>query len=72
MIADLLRRKVSKRFGPIGYLEHLAERHRQQRAAGPFAGMRYIRNAVGSAYVPKLLGMYERELNRVVEKAFAL
>jgi hypothetical protein len=33
--------------------------------------MRYIRGSVGSAYVPKLLGMYERELNEAVEAACA-
>jgi len=34
--------------------------------------MQYIRGAVGSAYVPKLLGTYERELNDRVETACAL
>lgn len=39
---------------------------------GPFAGMKYIQGAVGSAYVPKLLGIYERELNSRIEQACAL
>lgn len=30
--------------------------------AGPFAGMRYVRQAKGSVLLPKLLGIYEREL----------
>ncbi|MBA3832903.1 MAG: hypothetical protein H0X34_13620 [Chthoniobacterales bacterium] len=34
--------------------------------------MRYIHGAVGSAYVPKLLGLYERELNQYIEQACAL
>lgn len=73
MIGDLLRRTVPKRFRPIGYLEHLAEQSSHGRVAGgPFAGMRYIRNSVGSAYVPKLLGMYERELNSAIEEACAV
>ncbi len=33
--------------------------------------MRYVTNSVGSAYLPKLLGIYERELTPFVEKACA-
>ena len=33
--------------------------------------MRYIETAFGSAYVPKLLGIYERELNPFIEQACA-
>lgn len=33
--------------------------------------MRYIQTAFGSAYVPKLLGIYERELNPFIEQACA-
>ena len=29
---------------------------------GPFAGMRYVKGAAGSAYLPKLVGSYEDEL----------
>jgi hypothetical protein len=36
-------------------------------AAGPFQGMRYVATGVGSAYHPKLLGVYERELHPVVD-----
>ena len=72
MTAAFLRRVVPKRFRPIGYLEHLVEKRTGRRiAAGPFSGMHYIRTSVGSAYVPKLLGMYERELNDCVEQACA-
>jgi len=35
---------------------------------GPFAGMRYISNAVGSAYWPKWMGIYERELTPVIDE----
>jgi hypothetical protein len=73
MILNLTRRAIPKRFRPIGYIEHLVESRNNGRvAAGPFAGMRYIRGSVGSAYVPKLLGMYERELNEFVERACTL
>jgi hypothetical protein len=41
--------------------------------AGPFAGMRYPRHAVGRAelLVPKLLGAYEQELHPAVEAVLA-
>lgn len=35
---------------------------------GPFRGMSYVDEAVGSCYIPKLLGIYERELHKVVEE----
>lgn len=70
MIAKLLRTIIPARFRPIGYLEHLVRSGTGGRVPkGPFAGMRYIHNAVGSAYVPKLLGIYERELNPFIEQA---
>jgi hypothetical protein len=69
-VATIIRKVVPKRFRPIGYLEHLVETRTGGRVkAGPFAGLRYIRGAVGSAYVPKLLGTYERELNDCLEEA---
>jgi FkbM family methyltransferase len=73
VFAKFLRAVIPKRFRPIGYLEQLAETHTGRRVAkGPFAGMRCIVGSVGSAYIPKLLGIYERELNGCVEKACAL
>jgi hypothetical protein len=36
---------------------------------GPFAGMRYVGRAVGSAWCPKLLGTYELEIQAAVENA---
>ncbi|NUN93875.1 MAG: hypothetical protein HUU04_08855 [Verrucomicrobiae bacterium] len=49
--------------------------HRRLRArlggtvqSGPFRGMRYVEEAVGSAFLPKLLGTYELELHPVFEK----
>ncbi len=35
--------------------------------AGPFAGMRYAGGSVGSCFIPKLLGTYERELAAKIE-----
>jgi hypothetical protein len=36
-------------------------------AQGPFQGMRYVSHSFGSAFLPKLMGTYERELNPAVE-----
>lgn len=72
MIAKILRAIIPARFRPIRYLENLVYRRVGGRIPqGPFSGMRYIRDSVGSAYVPKLLGIYERELVNCVEQACA-
>ncbi len=56
------------RWRPIGYLNHLAQSRTADRVrAGPFAGMRYVDTSVGSCFIPKLLGTYERELASKVE-----
>lgn len=39
---------------------------RQTVHSGPFAGVRYLHDAVSGGYVPKLLGIYERELHGVI------
>lgn len=71
-IAEFLRRVIPARFRPIGYLTHLAiSGTRCHVATGPFAGTEYVDSSCGSAYIPKLLGMYERELNPYVEAACA-
>jgi hypothetical protein len=36
--------------------------------AGPFTGTCYVTQSIGSAYAPKLLGTYEKELQPVVER----
>jgi hypothetical protein len=73
IIASFLRRAVPKRFRPVGYLENLAfTRTNGRLPKGPFAGTQYLTNSVGSALIPKLLGIYEQELNEVIERACAL
>jgi hypothetical protein len=37
--------------------------------SGPFKGMSYVTNAVGSELVPKVVGTYEKELANVIEAA---
>src|SRR5947208_14457083 len=68
MVGSVIRKVVPERFRPIGYLTHLTRKRTRCRVRlGPFAGMRYAQNSVGSAYLPKLLGIYERELTLHVE-----
>jgi hypothetical protein len=79
VISDMLRSAIKSAQGfipdairPYRYFASLARRRTGQRViAGPFAGMRYIDRSVGSAYVPKLLGIYERELAAVIEEIIA-
>jgi hypothetical protein len=47
--------------------EELARRYGRRVLAGPFAGMAYVGEAVGSELLPKLLGTYELELHFVLE-----
>jgi hypothetical protein len=68
MLGNILRILTPERFRPIGYLNHLVrERTGLAVRDGFFKGMRYIHSSVGSAYIPKLLGIYERELTPCVE-----
>ncbi len=39
--------------------------------SGPFQGMKYTSQSVGSVLIPKLLGIYERELHPVLEYAIS-
>lgn len=72
MIAAFLRWAVPARFRPKGYLTHLVrERTNDTVRLGPFTGMRYVENSIGSAHLPKLLGTYEHELRAVIETVCA-
>jgi hypothetical protein len=57
---------------PSAFFARLARRSTSGRVAqGPFRGMRYTKLSWGSVYVPKLLGIYERELASCIESAVA-
>lgn len=72
MIANAIRKVVPARWRPIKYLEQHAFRNAGGRIHdGPFKGMRYIEDSYFSAYIPKVLGMYEREVNPALERAVA-
>lgn len=43
----------------------------EQVLAGPFKGMKYVGQAIGSAYLPKVLGSYEHELHAIVERTLS-
>lgn len=73
MLASFLRRLIPERFRPIGYLTNLAcERTGSAVAAGPFVGLKYGNVSQGSAHIPKLLGIYERELAPQVAEIVSL
>jgi hypothetical protein len=36
--------------------------------SGPFVGMQYVRNAIGSVVLPKIIGTYENELHAVLQE----
>ncbi len=70
MLARVIRKIIPEHYRPIGYLTSLTRERTQCRVySGPFTGMRYGPTAVGSAYIPKLLGTYERELAPLIEQA---
>ncbi len=71
-IGQLARRVIPERFRPSGYLtESTRKRTGGRVAGGPFVGMSYIGRAYGSAYIPKLLGIYERECADAIEDLVA-
>ena len=86
--ASVARKLIPPRFRPIGYLENLVRARTDGRIwSGPFSGMRWTlegrarsqpRTTQNSPlynariHIPKLLGIYERELNPYIEQACAL
>jgi hypothetical protein len=70
MLGSLIRKVTPERWRPIGYLTHQSfHGSRGQVRSGPFKGMKYIRRSCGSCYIPKILGIYERELYPLIEEA---
>ena len=67
-----LKNLIPERCRPIGYLNYLTKKQTGRRVrSGPFEGMSYLDVSQGSCYIPKLLGIYERELHAVVEDLIA-
>jgi hypothetical protein len=65
----MLKGIVPRAYWPTVYLTRFVmERSQRIVQNGPFRGMRYTDGSVGSAYIPKLIGTYERELSAIVEQ----
>lgn len=73
LLIKTLKLLLPRQLWPVDYLTRLAiEKTNTRVISGPFCGMRYIAKAHGSALLPKLLGIYERELWQVVDRLVAL
>jgi hypothetical protein len=73
MIAAVLRVFIPVRFRPSASITRLTRIQTNSRVqAGPFCGMQYVDQSYWSAYIPKLLGTYERELSGYIEEAVVL
>ena len=63
-----LRTKIRHYLSPRAYLRRLVQKRSGMKIlAGPFTGMRYIQDSYGAAYLPKLVGVYEREVNEAIQ-----
>lgn len=64
-----LRTQFRKLFSPYAYLGRVVKRRCGYKVlGGPFEGMQYVKRGTGAAYLPKLLGTYEREINGPIEE----
>jgi predicted O-methyltransferase YrrM len=67
--AEAIRSVIPARWRPHAYLRTFIQTTCDNRVyAGPFAGMRYVGESVGSVYLPKLMGIYEKEIHGVIEE----
>jgi hypothetical protein len=68
----LLKKLVPQAFWPSVYLKKMVRKKSGERVmGGPFAGLKYVSHSCGSAFIPKLLGIYERELHPVLNQIIA-
>ena len=69
MIPLTIRKLIPHQLRPSTYLTHLTRQRTGCRVRqGPFAGMHYTDRSICSTYIPKLLGIYERELAFFIEQ----
>lgn len=72
-VKTFVQRFAPQAIRPRRYFESLARRRTGQKViSGPFAGMRYVDRSIGSSYIPKLLGIYERELAAIIDRIIAM
>jgi hypothetical protein len=74
MLAPSIHRVVQRRFGHSGAFQRVETELRANAElymvrAGPFDGMRYVREATCSSLYPKLLGCYEMEIHHIIINA---
>jgi hypothetical protein len=73
MLLSVLRVFIPTRFRPSTSITRLTiSKTNLQVQGGPFRGMQYVDQSYWSAYIPKLLGIYERELSGYIEEAVGL
>lgn len=60
--------RVLERHGVPLLARQFVAKYGAQVQSGPFAGMKYLDRAIGSSFLPKLIGSYERELHEIIEK----
>lgn len=73
MVRRFVKKLLPRALKPERYIEDLVKRRTELVVrAGPFAGMRYLEQAYEGTLIPKLLGIYERELSPYVELACTL
>jgi hypothetical protein len=68
-LKSVFKSVLPRAYLPEFYLPRLVrERTGMRVIGGSFEGLTYVGEAVGSVYIPKLLGIYERELHPVIEE----
>lgn len=75
MLRKIIRRLVPLHLRPSSHLKNLVRQRTKGRVhSGPFTGMRWISGAESDVDfdIPKLLGIYEREIDSCIERACAL
>lgn len=68
----LPKRLHSSIFCPAFLLNRTLQRTGVNVSTGPFCGLRYLDASFASVLIPKLLGIYERELHPIIEEALEL
>src|SRR5450432_1000849 len=71
-IVDVYRQRQFKRYykriGGVRITKEFITKCGTKVLAGPFAGMIYVEQSVGSLLLPKLVGSYECEIKNIVEE----
>ena len=69
MVMAMIRKVAPRAISPSFRIMKLVQKRTGRSIiGGPFRGLKYIDQSIGSAYIPKLLGTYERELQPTLRK----